>query len=142
MLIIAPWAQIFSQYVCLKLHSQIPIHLFILFLLLCLNCWVHNIFVFTLSSWIHNESHDVLHLWKNYSGKRNRKSGIKKQIKACTVLKIRFGSNYIDRCTALVIQNNVLNMTISLLLLKWNIRFYKTKTTKKMSEWIFFRITN
>lgn len=46
-----------------------------------------------------------------------RRSALIKGAKACTVLKIKFGSNFIDRGTPLVIQKFCLDQTMSLVLI-------------------------
>lgn len=43
---------------------------------------------------------------------------IRRQVKGCSMLKVKFGSNFIDRGTPLVIQNFCINQTVSLTLIK------------------------
>jgi hypothetical protein len=113
-----PLGQVFCIYTCIKFHGKIPLPAFLMFLILGLDTVINNTLLFTLASRIHNESQDAIALWEKNSYKYSRKSGLKKIIRGFTPLKIRFGSNFIDRSTALVIQNEVLELTMSLLLIK------------------------
>jgi hypothetical protein len=117
MVIIVPCIQITGQYVCIKLHSQIPMPGFLLFPLILFDAGLHNIVVFSMASSIHNASTETLATWKRIHGGK-KKSWERKQIKACSAMKVKFGSNYMDRSTALVIQNFCMTTTMSLLLIK------------------------
>lgn len=115
---LTPIVQIICQYVCIKLHDQISMPGFLMFPLILVDAVVINGFVFTLASAINSTSAKLLetHVKRTveFGGKR---SVLAREIKACGVLKIKFGSNYIDNGTPLAIQNFCLNQTLSLLLL-------------------------
>lgn len=117
---LVPTIQILTQYVCVMMHDEIPMPAFLIFPVIWVNVFVNNIFVFTLASWINNVSARTLREQVGALVKcrlSGRRSHIIKEVKACTVLKIKFGSNFIDKGTALVIQNFCLVQTMSLILI-------------------------
>lgn len=113
-----PGIQIFSQYVCIKLHSEIPMPGLLVFPMVLLDAVLNNILMFTLASSVNTLSGKILSSWRKALELFKRRTPIKKQLKACTLMKIQFGSNYIDNGTPLVIQNFCLSQTLSLLLIK------------------------
>lgn len=117
-----PGLQILTQYVCIKMHEEISMPGFLIFPLVFGDSTVNNVLVFTLASWINNISAKVLmqlgNKMVNLDASRMGLSILRRKIKACTVLKIKFGSNFIDRGTPLVIQNFCLNQTMTLILIK------------------------
>jgi hypothetical protein len=118
LLIVVPLGQTFSSYICIKFRSSIPLPVFLMFPMMLFDALGNNIVLFTFASWIYSRSHEAIVFSIKQTRKYKKKSVLKKSIRACAPLKIRFGSNYMDRCTALVIQNNILNNTMSLLLIK------------------------
>lgn len=112
-----PSVQILSLFVCIKLHDVVPMPGFLIFPLILVDTFINNILTFTMASNVHNVSEQFLHDWsKRIPGGMD--SSLRKQLKACNVLRIRFGSNFVDRCTPLVIQDFCANQTMSLLLIK------------------------
>ncbi|OXA42400.1 hypothetical protein Fcan01_22900 [Folsomia candida] len=80
----------------------------------------HNIFVITLASRVNASSKRVL---KILSGKIVGFRGaemrhLRRELAACGVLKIKFGNNFIDNGTPLVMQNFCINQTLSLCMVK------------------------
>lgn len=116
-----PTLQIVSQYVCITMHDEIEMPGFLVFPLMLIDSVMVNIMVFTLASWVNNISTKFLHkLDKKIAGLRGtRKSNLRKEQVACCVLKIKFGSNFIDSGTPLVIQNFCLTQTMSLILIRY-----------------------
>jgi hypothetical protein len=119
-LVVGPYSQIFGIYTCIKFNSKFPFYVFMMFALICINAIVCNIVLFTFASWIQVQSQEAIVLWEKQCCKYKRRSLLKKMIKTFVPLKIKFGSNFMDRGTALVIQNYVFNQTMSLLLIKIN----------------------
>lgn len=115
-----PTLQIVSQYVCIKMRGEIEMPGFLLFPLILVDSVGVNLLVFTLASWVNNISTKFLHtLDAKIAGRRGtRKWMLRKEKIACGVLKIKFGSNFIDSGTPLVIQNFCLTQTMSLILLR------------------------
>lgn len=107
-----------AQCVCINLHDQIGFPEFLIFPLFLVNAAIVNIFVFSLAAGIHNQSASLLQSMKRRSSETaGKKGGIqRREICNCTVLKIKFGSNFIDRATPLILQNFCLNQTMSLTL--------------------------
>ncbi|OXA47836.1 hypothetical protein Fcan01_17249 [Folsomia candida] len=83
-----------------------------------LEATLNNIVIFTLASWVFNSSIKSLKKLDGTTLQFVRRSVIRKKLKACGTLKIKFGSNFIDSGTPLVIQNFCLNQTMSLILMK------------------------
>ncbi|OXA47974.1 hypothetical protein Fcan01_17295 [Folsomia candida] len=77
-----------------------------------------GLLVYTFASWVSSTSTKVLQthagVTVQFGGKR---SVLAREIRACGALKIKFGSNFIDNGTPLVIQNFCLNQTVNLLLI-------------------------
>lgn len=112
-----PGIQILGQYICVKMHHDVRMPGFLIFPLLTIDAALINIIIFTLASRVNSVSIKVLATHEKYSSKFKRTSAIKKSIRACAVLKIKFGSNYIDNGTPLVIQNFCADQTMSLILI-------------------------
>lgn len=113
-----PIIQVVSQYVCIQLHDEIPMPGFLIFPLIMFDCVLANVFVYSVASWVYSKSIKVLRAYARHTVKfSGRKSRLAREIKACAVLKIKFGSNFIDNGTPLVIQDFCMNQTVSLLLI-------------------------
>ncbi|OXA64115.1 hypothetical protein Fcan01_00282 [Folsomia candida] len=114
-----PGIQIITLYVTLNHHSDIAMPGFLVFPLIAVNCGMNNVLAFTLASFVNSASEKVMEsLAKKASGLSGKKSLIKRQIRGCSVLKVKFGSNFIDRGTPLVVQTFCINETVSLTLIK------------------------
>lgn len=119
-IILTPALQVLLQYVCITRHQSIPMPVFFIFPLVWTNVIGNNILVFTLASWVNNVSIKILK--KNekamvHKACSRRRSALMKEVKASTVLKIKFGSNFIDSRKPLVIQNFSFSQTMSLILI-------------------------
>lgn len=134
-----PLVQIVGLYAMLNLHNTVTMPGFLVFPVMTLNSFVNNIFTVTLASHLHNSSEQVLvSLGKNgvkSQGSGRSKALFRRELKSCSMLKIKFGSNFIDRTTPLVIQNLCLNETMSLTLIKagrhvrsWKVKYKPTHT--------------
>ncbi|OXA54829.1 GTPase Obg [Folsomia candida] len=117
MLLLMPALQVLTQYVSVMMHEDIPMPLFLVFPIIWLNTVTNNILIFTLASWVNNTSTKVLKEQRSSIVKQGFGAKRSTQVKACTVLKIKFGSNFLDRGTPLVIQDFCLNTTLSLILI-------------------------
>ncbi|OXA41151.1 hypothetical protein Fcan01_24014 [Folsomia candida] len=115
-----PALQIFSLYVCITLHATIALPGFAIFPLLAINAGISNILVITLASMVNVSSQRVLNaLAQKVVGCTGGKRALqRREVEACGVLKIKFGSNFIDRGTPLVMQNFCISQTVSLCLVK------------------------
>lgn len=85
-----------------------------------LDCGVCNVMVITMASWIHNVSIKVLSALNRRAGQMQKiDRGIsRRQVSSSYALKVKFGSNFMDRGTPLVIQNFCLTQTMSLILIQ------------------------
>jgi hypothetical protein len=113
-----PLLQMFSQYLCIKYHDIFPPLVFLLFPFVFIDSLVGNVFISTLASWVLTNSESVVNLLRMKAVGPVRKSLLRKQIKSYPLLKIKFGSNFVDRLTPFVIQSTILSQTASLLLIK------------------------
>ncbi|OXA64469.1 hypothetical protein Fcan01_00363 [Folsomia candida] len=110
---------IIAQYVTINHYSDIAMPGFLAFPLIAVNCLTTNVVVFTLAAFVNSASEKVMEsLGKKAGGLSGKKLLIKRQIRGCSVLKVKFGSNFIDRGTPLVMQTFCINQTVSLTLIK------------------------
>lgn len=117
-----PAVEVVAQFVCIQLHDKIPMPGFLVFPMMGVDALIVNVLVFTLASWINTRSEDILIQF----GKRlntmklssMEQKIVKKAIKSCLTMSIKFGSNFIDRATPLVIQHFCINQAVSLILIK------------------------
>jgi hypothetical protein len=113
-----PLLQMFSQYLWIKYHDNFPPPVLLLFIIVSIDSLVANVFISTLASWVLTNSESVVNLLRMKAVGLVRKSLLRKQIKSYPLLKIKFGSNFVDRLTPFVIQSTILSQTASLLLIK------------------------
>ncbi|XP_035702047.1 uncharacterized protein LOC118433837 [Folsomia candida] len=119
MMLFVPGIQVIAQYVTIDHHSDITMPGFLIFPLIGLNCGANNVLAFTLASFVNSGSEKVMAtLRKKSSQLRGKKALMKRQLRGCTALQVKFGSNYIDRGTPLVVQTFCINQTASLTLIK------------------------
>lgn len=120
LMLCAPSIQIIGMYVCINLREEIPMPGFLIFPLMGLDCGVCNVMVITMASWIHNVSIKVLSALNRRAGQMQKiDRGIsRRQVSSSYALKVKFGSNFMDRGTPLVIQNFCLTQTMSLILIQ------------------------
>lgn len=112
-----PLLQIVLQYVTITMYGGIAMPVFLMFPMTMVNAIVNNILIFTLASWVFNSSVKSLKKLEMRILQCTRRSVIRKQLKSCGRLKIKFGSNFIDSGTPLVIQDFCFNQTMSLILI-------------------------
>lgn len=115
-----PGIQIISQYITINYHDHITMPGFLVFPVLAANAAISSMLLLTLASYVHTNSDKLLHVLASRSeGRISGKSGktIKRGIKSLKPMKIRFGSNFIDQQTPIVIQTFCINQTVSLTLI-------------------------
>ncbi|OXA44922.1 hypothetical protein Fcan01_19884 [Folsomia candida] len=107
---------VFSLYVCIRMHSTISIAGLSFFVTLLMD------FILTIGvdlasmGYVNLKSSQLTEKWKNMEG-FGRKSEAKRISRSFQPLKIRFGSNFIDHLTSLVVLDHCLSLTVSLLLM-------------------------
>ncbi|OXA49433.1 hypothetical protein Fcan01_15409 [Folsomia candida] len=113
-----PAIQIFGLFVSITLHEEIPLPGFAVFPLLGLLSLINNILVISLASRINISSERVLNTLakKTVRSQLGKRGLLIRELKSCGLLKIKFGSNFIDKGTPLVVQNFCINQTVSLCL--------------------------
>jgi hypothetical protein len=108
-------SQFLTSIVCIRLHDKIQMPDFLLFPALYFDCCILILLLFTVASLTFVKSKRILSNWKmSYQMKRKY---FRKSLYMLTPLKIKFGGNFVDQSTPLVIQNFCLTSTASLLLL-------------------------
>ncbi|OXA61761.1 hypothetical protein Fcan01_00410 [Folsomia candida] len=119
LMLCVPGLQVITQYVTINHYSDIAMPGFLAFPMIAVNCVVTNVLAFTLASFVNSASEEVMKsLGRKMRGFSGKKALIKRQIRGCAVLKVKFGSNFIDRGTPLVVQTFCINQTVSLTLIK------------------------
>ncbi|OXA54079.1 hypothetical protein Fcan01_11224 [Folsomia candida] len=113
-----PLLQIGVQYVVITMHGKIAMPVFLIFPVILMDTILNNMLIFTLASWVFNSSVKSVEKLDRTTLKYGRRSIIRRTLKSCGLLKIKFGSNSIDRRTPLVIQNLCLTQTMSIILIK------------------------
>lgn len=93
---------------------------FLVFPMILFDAVIVNMLTITLASNVHKESVKLLRVMAKNAIGQGQYAVTKRQLRACTLLKIKFGSNFIDRGTPLVIQTFCLNQTVSLGLIRSN----------------------
>ncbi|OXA54008.1 hypothetical protein Fcan01_11609 [Folsomia candida] len=113
-----PAIQIFGLFVCITLHENIPLPGFAIFPLLGVLAGINNILVISLASMVNVSSERVLvTLTKKIVSSEVKKRGLlRRELRSCGALKIKFGSNFIDKGTPLIMQNFCIHQTVSLCL--------------------------
>ncbi|OXA47609.1 hypothetical protein Fcan01_17605 [Folsomia candida] len=115
-----PAIQIVTQFVSVTMHDQIAMPGFLVFPLFLVNGFINNVLVFTLASWINSTSKEMLEKFGRqvaHVGGKGR-AYLRKEVQSLNCMKIKFGTNFIDRGTPLVIQNFCLAQTMSLVLIR------------------------
>jgi hypothetical protein len=105
---------IVSVYTSIKFVNEIPLVAMILLASLYINCAAFIVVGCTTAANVHTYSHELIHSWK-VSARRSRV--IRKQLMACAPLKIKLGTNYIDKLTPLVIMDFTISQTVTVLLI-------------------------
>lgn len=113
MVSVAPAIQVFGQYVCIMLHKEIPYPQFILFPVTVWNSFACNMFFLSFASAMFGRSERVLKRMRGLSA--NKK--IRRKVRASWELRLKFGSNYVDQGTPLVIQDFCILQTVNLILM-------------------------
>lgn len=114
---VVPQIQVFTQFVCIKLYSKIPLPGFIIFPLLLIDSAINNLVIETMAAKVNTNSVKLLSALNCELKSLPRRSKCRKALKACTATRIQFGQNFVDKGTPLVIENFCINQTVSLLLL-------------------------
>lgn len=108
LMIIVPSMQVIVQYVCVVHHDDIAMPGFLVFPLMGVDAIASNLLIYTFASFVHNDSEKLVKSLerKFFQGSTKwSRSFVKRMIKSLTVLKIKFGANFIDRGTPLIVQN-------------------------------------
>lgn len=116
-MICIPAIEIATLFVCFTLHQEIPIPGFLIFPIIAMSAGINNILIITLASKVYSASQRLLSLFeKTHQGRMSK--FVRKELLACNVLKIKFGSNFIDNGTPVIMQNFCIDKTLSLILLR------------------------
>lgn len=113
----SPAIQILAQYTCINHYGDIGMPGFLVFPLIGGNAMINNVLVNTLASCINTASVKALASVKDKVALVEKKKLMRRRVWACSVLKVKFGSNFIDRGTPLVMQNFCMSQTVSLSLI-------------------------
>lgn len=102
--------QICSTFICLMLKNSISISIYFLYFLMCIDSTAFTIIFTTAASKIYLNSNDFLKTMQFQSGcfkssKNKTWKLIRLQMKTCSYLKVKFGSNFFDDKTPLVFQD-------------------------------------
>lgn len=120
-LLCGPGIQIIAQFITIKHHKDIAMPEFLVFPILTGDTVTANMLLLTLASYVNKDSRRILHKlmsrWVERAGRKPCRSA-RKELKSLTEMKIKFGSNFIDRTTPLIVQTFCINQTISLTLIK------------------------
>ncbi|OXA42961.1 hypothetical protein Fcan01_22300 [Folsomia candida] len=112
-----PVIQIFALFGCISFRQEFPMPGFLVFPLFLVASGMSSIIIITLASRINGFSRDVLTSLERATFNQGTKVK-RRELIACNVLKIKFGPNFIDNATPLVLQNFCINQALSLILLK------------------------
>lgn len=113
-LIVAPILQIFCTYVLIKLSHRLPSQGYLTYPFAIFTCSKVCIIFETFAAQLFVNSEKLYADWKKEPGllKVNRR-----RLRSLQPMRMKVGSNFIDRGTALVTQDFCINQTVSLLLL-------------------------
>lgn len=111
-----PAIQFSSSYVCIKLHHTMSLPSLGFFFLLYFDMIILIFAVFTINSKVYIVSSKLLSNWKSAWG-NSKSSLLRKSLRACVPMKVRFSNNFVDNRTPIVIQDMCVRQTVSLLLL-------------------------
>jgi hypothetical protein len=103
-----------SVYSSIKFVNDIPLSAMILLALVYINCTSYIVDGCTAAANVHTYSLELIRSWK-VSARRSRI--VRRQLMACAPLKIKVGTNYIDKLTPLVIMDFTISQTVSVLLM-------------------------
>ncbi|OXA64261.1 hypothetical protein Fcan01_00207 [Folsomia candida] len=113
--------QIIGLYVGIMHHADIPMPGLLVFHLLGLDAAICSMLIFTMASFVHAKSSEVLQiLGKTSVGitENTDRKLLRRELKSLSLMNVKFGSNFIDRGTPLNLQTFALNQTASLCLIK------------------------
>jgi hypothetical protein len=104
-----------SVYSSIKFVNEIPLTALFLLAALYINCATCILAGCTSAGNVHMYSLELIHSWKvKCVGSRI----VRQRLRACTPLKIKLGTNYIDKLTPLVIMDFTISQTVSVLLIQ------------------------
>jgi len=115
-----PAIQIFSGFVTVKLHNEIPMPGFLYFPVQFVDCCVLGIGILTVASYPWEKSKYMIMTLKQLKAAGNNEY-TRKMLRSLFPIKVMFGNgnNFIDKLTPLIMQDFVINQTVSLLLLTY-----------------------
>lgn len=108
-----PALQFVTSFVAIKHGDKIDWPEFGMFPLVYFDGFFINVVMFTAASWIYEDSSKLLKKLKS----QKLTAQLRKTLIALPPLKVRFGDNFVDSCTPLVIQDFCVQNTASALLL-------------------------
>lgn len=125
MLSAMPGIQITSVFMVIRFVGKIKMPQFGIFPVMVAGSLLSNVATTTLSSFIYLDSGTLLKSYRSGlaslgTNLRKERSILKRELRACTELKIKLGSNFIDERTPLVMQNFCWTQTVSLMLVVSN----------------------
>jgi len=106
-----------STYVCLKLVGKIPMPGFLLFPGVLVNCIGVLLLMTNEAANVFGNSKQVLDECKIIIQPPHKSKLVYQMAAACTPMKVRFGQNFIDKLTPLIMMNFCLSQTVSILLI-------------------------
>lgn len=114
---VCPWLQVFSLFVSINFYREIPLPGYAVFPMLFVDALLCNLIIGTLAGQI-NLTERVLADMKRQLKRYAVRSWYRKELLACAPLRIKFGQNFIDKGTPLVIEDFCFDQTVNLILLE------------------------
>jgi hypothetical protein len=111
-----PSIQFFASYVCIKMHGTMALPNLAFFIIIYLDTVVLTNTVITPAASIFTGSGKLLEKWIT-SSKAMKRKYLRKFRGACRPLRVKFGSNFVDKKTPLVMQDMCMRQTMSSLLI-------------------------
>lgn len=109
-----PAVQFAAGFVCLKFHDSMSLPAMVFFSLIYVDAVILTTCVFTAASHVFINSLELLSTWKTRWQTRGE---VRKSLRSLTAIKIRFGNNFVDNSTPLVIQDMCTRQTATSLLI-------------------------
>lgn len=124
MLSVMPGIQIMSMFGCFRFLGKMTLLQFQIFPLMGFSAMLCNVVSSTLSSFIFTDSTALMTCFKTAAvrieGSKREGKILRRELWSCTSLKIKFGSNFVDGGTPLVLQDFCWTQTVSLMLVMDN----------------------
>ena len=109
------WILIGAQCTIIGFYDRIDKSMTIWMTMAIVDGYIMNFVMYSIAGWVHEWSDNLIGKWRQNG--INKNPLVRRQLRSCRSLKVKFGNNFVDKGTAFVVLDFVMAQTVNILLI-------------------------